>query len=178
MARARVLVRTLILCVLAFATLAFAKVSKKNSAVTYPSGFAISHHVSDLPIGQPVAAGQHIHEPGAGPLRRKAVVGPWQQEDAVLQKEAGPLVAATPGASFAGISSPGYVPSDSNLAVGPNYIVEAVNVSFAVYNKSGATLAGPTDMGTFFSPLGGDTCVGSFGDPVVLDRKSTRLNSS
>ena len=117
----------------------------------------------------------HIHEPGAGPLRKKAVVGPWQQEDAVLQKEAGPLVAATAGAGFAGIASPGYVPSDSNLAVSSSYIVEAVNVSFAVYNKSGAILAGPTDLVSFFSALGGGNCVSSFGDPVVLyDRPADR----
>ena len=175
MARARVLVRTLILCGLAFATLASAKISKKNSAVTYPSGFAISRPVSDLPIGEAVTERDRIHEPGAGPLRKKAVVGPWQQEDAVLQKEAGPLVAATAGASFAGIGSPGYLPSDSNLAVGPNHIVEAVNVSFAVYNKSGAILAGPTDIVSLFSPLGSGNCVSSFGDPIVLyDRPADR----
>src|SRR5208337_4061518 len=92
-------------------------------------------------------------EPKPGPLRLKVPLGSWQQEDPVLQKEAGPLVSATPGVDFDGIPSPGYVPSDSNLAVGPNHIVETVNVQFAVYDKSGAILAGPTDIQSLFTPI-------------------------
>jgi hypothetical protein len=34
-------------------------------------------------------------------------------------------------------------PPDANLAVGPNHVVQIVNSSFIVYNKSGAVLAGP-----------------------------------
>jgi len=30
--------------------------------------------------------------------------------------------------------------SDTNIAVGPNHIVETVNLRYAVYNKSGALL--------------------------------------
>src|SRR5208337_2087347 len=70
--------------------------------------------------------------------------------------------------------SPGYVPSDSNLAVGPNHIVEVVNVQFAVYNKSGATLAGPTNIQNLFTTLGGN-CSSTVGDPIVLyDRQADR----
>jgi Abnormal spindle-like microcephaly-assoc'd, ASPM-SPD-2-Hydin len=171
MVRVGSLVRTLTLCGLALSTLAFAKTNK--TVVTYPS-FAQSERVSDLPIAQPLFAGEEIHEPGAGPLRFKTAVGPYQQEDPVLQKQALPLVSATPGVDFNGIPSPGYVPSDSNLAVGPKEIVEVVNVSFAVYSKSGSILAGPTDIQTLFTPLGG-VCASTFGDPVVLyDRPADR----
>ncbi|MGB9233693.1 MAG: choice-of-anchor D domain-containing protein [Terriglobales bacterium] len=140
---------------------------------TYPSGFAVSQRVSELPIEQSITVEEQIHEPGPSPLRSKATAGP-SQEDPVAQKEAKRLVSATPGVSFSGIPSPGFVPSDSNLAVGPSDIVEVVNVQFAVYSKTGATLAGPTNILTLFAPLGG-VCANTVGDPVVLyDRPANR----
>jgi len=171
-------VRTFLLCGLVVTTLAFGtsskNLSKKNTAIeTFPSGFAISQRVSDLPIEQAVHLEEQIHEPGPSPLRFKATSG-MGTGDPVVQMEAKPMVSATPGVSFNGIPSPGYVPSDSNLAVGPSDIVEVVNVSFAVYSKTGATRAGPTDILTLFSPLGG-VCGGTVGDPVVLyDRPANR----
>jgi hypothetical protein len=173
MVRPGTVVRFLILCGLALTTLAFAKDNNNKTIVTYPSGFAVSQRVAELPIDVPVS-GTEIHEPGPGPLRFKTDAGPLQQEDPVLQKKALPAVAATEGIDFDGIPSPGYVPSDSNLAVGPNDIVEVVNVQFAVYNKSGATLAGPTNIQSLFTPLGGE-CLSTYGDPVVLyDRQADR----
>jgi hypothetical protein len=160
---------------LALTTLAFAKSNKNTTIVTYPSAFAVSQPVSDLPINESLFAGQEMPEPRPGPLRFKAPAGPWQQEDPVLQKEVRPMVSATPGIDFDGISSPGYAPSDSNMAIGPNHIVETVNVQFAVYNKSGATLAGPTNIQSLFTPLGGDCGTGTYGDPIVLyDRPADR----
>jgi hypothetical protein len=151
-----------------------AKNNQSKTVVTYPSGFAVSGRVSDLPIDMPLVSGQQIHEPGPGPLRSKKDAGPWLQEDPVLQKEVRPMVSATEGVEFSGIPSPGYVPSDSNLAVGPSEIVEVVNVQFAVYNKSGATLAGPTNILSLFAPLGG-VCGETFGDPIALyDRAANR----
>ncbi|MFY9842008.1 MAG: choice-of-anchor D domain-containing protein [Terriglobales bacterium] len=174
MVRLATVVRTFILCGLMLTTLSFAK-SNNKTVVTYPSGFAISQRASDLPIDVPLFAGAEIHEPGAGPLRSKATTVPQEgQEDPVLQKQVLPQVAASPGISFEGIISPGYVPSDSNLAVGPNDIVEVVNVQYAIYNKSGATIAGPTNIQSLFAPLGGN-CAETFGDPVVLyDRPADR----
>ncbi len=163
-----------ILCGMAFTAFAFAKTDKSKTIETFPSGFAISQRVSDLPIEQSGSVVEQIHEPGPSPLRSRAVPSPSIQEDPVLQKEAKPLVSATPGVSFSGIPSPGYVPSDSNLAVGPNDIVEVVNVQFAVYSKTGATLAGPTNIQSLLAPVGG-VCSGTVGDPVVLyDRQADR----
>jgi hypothetical protein len=174
MVRVGTVVRTLILCGLALTTLAFAKTNKGKTSVTYPSGFALSQRVSDLPIDEPLFAGEEIHEPGPGPLRFKKDAGPALLEDSVRQKEYGPQVGVNQGIDFDGIPSPGYVPSDSNMAVGPSDIVEVVNVQFAVYNKSGATLAGPTNIQTLFAPLGG-VCAETFGDPVALyDRPADR----
>jgi hypothetical protein len=178
MFRAGIVVRALTLCGMTVATFAIAKNTDRDTGKTietFPSGFAISQPVSDLPIEFTAEVGEQIHEPGPGPLRLKETTPTLlQQDDPVLQKEATPLISAAAGAAFNGISSPGYVPSDSNLAVGPNEIVEVVNVQFAVYSKTGATLAGPTNIQHLFAPLGG-VCVNTYGDPVVLyDRAADR----
>ena len=175
MVRVGTVVRTLILCGLAVTTLAFAKTDKSKTIVTYPSAFGVSQPVADLPLDLSIFPSQEMPEPGPGPLRSKSAVGPWQQEDPVLQKEVLPPVAATLGINFDGIASPGYAPSDSNMAVGPNYIVETVNVQFAVYDKSGATIAGPTNIQSLFTGLAGNCSSGTYGDPIVLyDRQADR----
>ncbi len=174
MVRAGKIVQSLTLCGLALTTLAFAKTNKDKTIVTKPFGFAVSQPVRDLPVDYTVFASHVTPEPRPVPLRDRAVPGPVGQEDPVLQKETLPQVSATQGVSFDGISSPGYAPSDSNMAIGPTEIVETVNVSFAVYNKSGATLAGPTSILNIFSPLG-SPCAQTYGDPVVLyDRPADR----
>ncbi len=173
MFRKAMFVRTLILCGLALTTLAFAKTDKNKTTVTYPSAFAVSQPLSELPIDMSVFANREMPEPRQLPLKSRAPFGPWQ-EDSVLQKEALPNVGATKGVDFDGIPSQGFAPSDSNLAVGPNHIVETVNVRLAVYNKSGALLSGPTNFGTFFAPLGGN-CANGASDPIVLyDRQADR----
>lgn len=60
----------------------------------------------------------------------------------------------------------GNVPPDPELAVGPNHIIAVVNVAFAIYDKSGALLAGPFTISSLFSPIGG-ACSAVF-DPNVL----------
>jgi hypothetical protein len=174
MVRVGRIVQSLTLCGLALTTLAFAKTNKDQTIVTHPFGFAVSQPVSELPVDYSVFASHVTPEPRPVPLRDRAVPGPVGQEDPVLQKETMPEVSATPGINFDGISSPGYAPSDSNMAIGPNHIVETVNVQFAVYSKSGATLAGPTNILSVFAPLGG-LCSNTYGDPVVLyDRPADR----
>lgn len=171
MVRVGTVVRTLILCGLALTTLAFAKTNKDKTIVTYPSAFAVSQPVADLPIDESLFATREVPEPRPVP---HAIAAPGLQEDSVLQKENGPLVSATLGVDFDGIPAQNYAPSDSNLAVGPNHIVETVNVRLAIYNKSGTLLSGPTNFTTFFAPLGGN-CAGGASDPIVnYDRLADR----
>ena len=175
MVRVGTVLRTLTLCGLALTTLAFAKTGKNTTIVTRPSAFGISQPVSELPLDFSVIPGRETPEPKPSPLRNKAGAGSAQAEDTAVQREVLPAVAATQGIRFDGITSPGYAPSDSNMAVGPNHIVETVNVQFAVYNKSGALLAGPTNILALFAPLAGDCGSGTYGDPVVLyDRPADR----
>ena len=156
------------------ATLAFAQHANTNATVKYPSAFAISQPLAELPI-ETMAPVEEKETPRPMPVPLGSRVGTAPTEaDSVLQKEVMPFVSAAKGAAFDGISAKGYAPSDVNLAVGPNYIVQTVNVRLAVYNKSGALLSGPTNLTTLFGPLGGN-CKAGASDPIVnYDRLADR----
>jgi N-acetylneuraminic acid mutarotase len=55
----------------------------------------------------------------------------------------------------------GVLPPDTNMAVGPNDVVQTVNFSFAVYDKQGNTLLGPETLSTLWQGFGGEC------DPAV-----------
>src|SRR5437667_8057354 len=59
-------------------------------------------------------------------------------------------------------------PPDPDGEVGPNNYVEMVNLTFAVYDKSGNKLLGPVDTGTLWSGFAVPDCTDPSGDPVVL----------
>jgi hypothetical protein len=59
-------------------------------------------------------------------------------------------------------------PPDPVGEVGPNNYVEMVNLTFAVYDKSGNRLLGPVDTGTLWSGFSVPDCTDPSGDPVVL----------
>ncbi len=101
--------------------------------------------------------------------------------DPVVQTAAPTASAAVQGLGFEGIAAvvPGQpvaaIPPDANLAVGPNHIVQWVNVYFAVYNKSGTLLAGPTPGNALWSGFGGPCETENQGDPIVqYDRQADR----
>jgi hypothetical protein len=161
-----------IMCCLALAgVLAAAQEVGDKTIVRYPSAFAVSRPLSELPIGE--VAGQS----GVLPLRSSPLsshAGAAVQQDPVLQKEVLPNIGATKGVAFDGVGASCCAPSDSNMAVGPNHIVETVNVQLAVFSKTGTLLSGPTNFTTFFTPLGGDCAFGS-SDPIVnYDRLADR----
>jgi hypothetical protein len=84
---------------------------------------------------------------------------------------------ATGGVNFDGmnVSNGGYIPSDNNIAVGPNHIVEVVNSAYAVYSKTGAVLLTPRALGGLWTSLTGSTCSKNSGDTVVqYDRLADR----
>ena len=97
--------------------------------------------------------------------------------DPVVQSS--PSTAATPalGAGFdglgqgftgpAGTMSVDSAPPDPNAAVGPNHVVEIVNESFAVFDKSGTVLYGPARTNTLWSGFGGGCQSNDDGDATV-----------
>jgi hypothetical protein len=59
------------------------------------------------------------------------------------------------GTNFAGLAFPqsnGFVPPDTTAAVGPSSVIEEVNTTVAIYNKTtGAVIAGPQSLDAFFN---------------------------
>src|SRR5256712_6111144 len=78
------------------------------------------------------------------------------------------------GQGFAGFTVQ-YAPPDTNGAVGPNNFVQTVNVSFAVFGKTGSLLYGPAKINTLFIGFGGLCETDNDGDPsVVYDQLADR----
>ncbi len=72
-------------------------------------------------------------------------------------------------ANFEGINNvDGVLPPDTNGDIGPNHYVQIVNLSFAVYSRTGAVLYGPADTNTIWSGFGGACQTSNDGDPIVL----------
>ena len=163
---------TFVLCCLTLTgALAFAQNSQ--TIVRYPTGHAVSRPLRELPIDVLGVGDVEAPEPRPLPLSSRGAMGP-AKPDSVLQKEIRPNVSATKGIDFDGIGAQNFAPSDVNLAIGPNHIVQTVNVRLAVYNKSGALLSGPTNFTTFFNPVGG-ACSSGASDPIVnYDRLADR----
>jgi hypothetical protein len=93
--------------------------------------------------------------------------------DAAIQNSQGLAVSTTTGAAFqgVGVGFPGFAPNaappDTNMAVGPNHIVQWVNESYAVWDKAGNIVAGPITGNTLFSGFGGLCQSDNDGDPIV-----------
>ena len=99
-----------------------------------------------------------------------------QALDPVVQRQRGASPMLTTTLSFEGISNVGQstviggkvTPPDTNGDVGPNHYVQTVNLSFAVYDKSGTLLLGPMANNTIWSGFGGACETTNDGDPIVL----------
>ncbi|MCB0255462.1 MAG: hypothetical protein KDI55_17220 [Anaerolineae bacterium] len=75
---------------------------------------------------------------------------------------------AAPIQNFEGVSNVnGVLPPDTNGDVGPNHYVQWVNLSFAIYSKTGALLYGPAAGNTLWSGFGGACQTTNDGDPIV-----------
>ena len=97
--------------------------------------------------------------------------------DPVVQEASGPEVGTTKGLNFNGISDrDGVAPPDTNSAVGSTQVVETVNLSYQVYNKTtGASVFGPAEITSIFSGFGGLCETGSLSDPIILyDQAASR----
>jgi len=142
-----------------------------------------SEAVHRLPAGAPSTTGGPAIE-----VNPRVRVGPPiplpfgkpRVPDALAQFRIGPSAAERTPAftlSFDGIGATGAVPPDPIGDVGPSHYVQMVNTEFAIFDKSGGLLAGPTDINLLFAGLGaGNQCVlNNDGDPVVLyDRLADR----
>jgi hypothetical protein len=75
-------------------------------------------------------------------------------------------------ASFTGIdfsNSGGTEPPDSDVAAGPAYLVETVNISLAIYNKSTGAQVSIQGLDAFFAPAGAGPAADMFDPTVTYD---------
>jgi hypothetical protein len=91
------------------------------------------------------------------------------KNDPVVQNLLGPALIPASIQNFEGISNIDQVlPPDPNGDVGPNHYVQWVNLSFAVYDKSGTLLYGPAAGNTLWVGFKEPCESTNDGDPIVL----------
>ena len=91
-------------------------------------------------------------------------------EDPVWQKQDGTYMPAnaTPIQNFDGITATGVYPPDTQGDVGPNHYVQNVNRKYAIYDKSGSLLLGPSNMNTIWTGIPAPWLGTNNGDPIVM----------
>lgn len=108
----------------------------------------------------------------------------WEKQRKILPNRPGETGAPTGGPIQDGLSGPslasigvnfegvnnrnGTYPPDTQGDVGPNHYIQVVNVSFAIWDKTGTLLYGPADLNTIFDGFGGACETTNDGDPIVL----------
>ena len=83
----------------------------------------------------------------------------WQQTDGLQQGERTTIL------NING-QQDGSNPPDPCGDVGPNHYIQAYNSAYAIYNKAGTLLAGPTNLNLVFGNVAGSNC--NSGDPIIL----------
>jgi hypothetical protein len=117
------------------------EVPRPTPVVPRPSVIRSAKHdlspaLRDIPPKLPKAEQQPL---APQPLRRGR---PFvRQPDPVLQTSAPAAAAPSPYLNFEGVSNvDGVLPPDTNGDIGPNHYVQWVNLTFAVYSRSGSLL--------------------------------------
>ena len=140
----------------------------------HPVAFAVTPPLRELAkLPQPPRYGFHVADPGHWvnfhPDRYSAAV-----VDPVEQSSQGGPTSLSVGLNLLGVGTgfPGYsvpdAPPDTNAAVGDTQVVEWVNVSFAIFNKTtGAVEVGPLEGNTLWSSLGGTCASNNDGDIIA-----------
>jgi uncharacterized repeat protein (TIGR01451 family) len=119
--------------------------------------------------------------PPSGPMERviPKYPLPWTQGpnipagkipamDSLVQGLSPILNMPSPIQSFEGVSNLNAVlPPDTNGDVGPNHYVQWVNISFAIWDKTGTLLYGPAAGNTLWSGFGAPCETSNDGDPIV-----------
>ena len=147
-----------------------APVSGKASS-SRVAGFArpyLSRPLRDIKPAPPAPHGnKSLNETEHGyPLRFPH--GTSRPGDGALQTSPGSGQMPAPLQNFDGVSNvDGLMPPDTEGEVGPNHYVQWINLSFAVYNKTGGLVYGPAHGNTLFTGL--PHCGGSNdGDPIMM----------
>ena len=153
---------------------AFSAFAQSEPDVQYPVHSDISPPMRDIvSVVTPPSARSSF---APMPVPRTPVSG---QVDGALQTTPGAPLSATKGIDFDGVGAPNTcncAPPDTNMAAGPNHLVQWVNSSYAVYDKAGVIFPGyPKAGSSIWSGFGSGECNNNSGDPVAqYDRAADR----
>ncbi len=140
-----------------------------------PTAFDVSQPLRDLARAHPTGEGElGDDDENEGPPPGEPFSG--HEPDGAVQTSAPAATIASPLANFEGLRNednfPIYGfrvnPPDPVGDVGPSNYVEMVNLTFAVYDKSGNRLLGPSPIGALWEDFPIEDCTGAAGDPIVL----------
>ncbi len=115
--------------------------------------------------------GAGIREIPLGPLpnRDKTFTNAPAALDLELQQAPGGSLMPSPIVNFEGVNNINAVyPPDTQGDVGPNHYIQWVNLSFAIYSKTGTLLLGPASGSLLWSGFGGPCETTNDGDPISL----------
>ena len=144
--------------------------------ISYPVHFDISPPLRDinLPPGPPDTSVNR-------PLMAVPRAPQSPQFDPALQSTPGSATNTSPGLNFDGVTvqqapSCNCAPPDTNMAAGPNHLVQWVNTSYAVYDKAGNIFAGyPKAGNSIWAGFGGACETTNSGDIIAqYDRAADR----
>ena len=65
-------------------------------------------------------------------------------------------------------------PPDPEMAAGPGHLIAVVNSSIRIFDTSGTSLFGPTNLETFFSPVGAGCTIFAFDPNALYDERENR----
>ena len=90
------------------------------------------------------------------------------EHDDAHQASEGLLLNTDVGTNFPGVGANGFAPPDTNMAVGPNHILQTVNSRYAIFDKNGILQVGPFSLSSLWAPFGsGNPCATSNNGDVV-----------
>ena len=139
--------------------------------VSGPVKYDISPKLWTLkPLPVSYKAGQAREIPrGNLPRASAATEAGLTKTDTVVQNWQGNAPMPGPAQNFEGIGNiSGLAPPDTQGDVGPNHYIQWVNISFAIYDKTGTVLYGPAAGNTLWSGFGGPCQTTNDGDPITL----------
>ncbi len=141
--------------------------------IKHPVGFAVTNNLRDKPIVTDFSLDNNefiYNEHEDRELNPN--IHPPTDFNTIYQGQFNQTRSGQPGIApqllknFAGQDSGSY-PPDANGSVNENYYFQVVNTTYAIYDKNGNILAGPSNLNTIFDPnLPGANC--NNGDPIVL----------
>lgn len=139
-------------------------------SVVRPLKHDVSGPLRDIPPIPP-ASGPVVREIQKHPLPRTQapnLPAKIPALDPLVQSLSPVLRMPSPIQNFEGVSNlNGVLPPDTEGDVGPNHYVQWVNLSFAVWDKSGTLLYGPAAGNTLWAGFGGLCETNNNGDPIV-----------